>query len=117
MVRQHLEAAGLHSLYVEQKAPLGLADACWTGFAWWPCPINNWPGPARNLRRGFGRTIYAREFFDGIREDSQEGDFFGSVSRHQVVSLHGPPADLGILAGYLHYNRHKGNAGREAQAL
>lgn len=61
--------------------------------------------------RGFGRTIYAPEFFQNIPEDSQDGDFFHIVSRwmekgtHEVVTLQGEPADLGIMAGYLHYNR------------
>ncbi|MBN9420728.1 hypothetical protein ABS71_09635 [bacterium SCN 62-11] len=61
--------------------------------------------------RGFGRTIYAPEFFQTIPEDSQDGDFFRIVSNwmqkgvHEVVTLQGEPADLGIMAGYLHYNR------------
>ncbi len=62
-------------------------------------------------KRGFGRTIYAPEFFATIPENSQDGDFFRIIShwlqqgKHQVVSLQGEPADLGIMAGYLHYNR------------
>ena len=61
--------------------------------------------------RGFGRTIYSPEFFETIPNDSQDGDFFRIISHwlqtgtHQVVSLQGEPADLGIMAGYLHYNR------------
>lgn len=61
--------------------------------------------------RGFGRTIYAPEFFTTLPKNSQEGDFFQIISHwlqqgtHQVVSLQGEPADLGIMAGYLHYNR------------
>lgn len=64
----------------------------------------------RGPLRGFGRTIYAREFFDNIPENSQDGDFFRIVTNwmqtgiHQVVTLQGEPADLGIMAGYLHYN-------------
>ena len=61
--------------------------------------------------RGFGRTIYARQFFETIPENSQDGDFYRIITAwlqtgtHQVVSLQGEPADLGIMAGYLHYNR------------
>ncbi|MBX3172745.1 MAG: NTP transferase domain-containing protein [Candidatus Eremiobacteraeota bacterium] len=67
-------------------------------------------GEQGNLR-GFGRTIYAPEFFSTIPENSQDGDFFRIISHwlqqgtHQVVSLQGEPADLGIMAGYLYYNR------------
>lgn len=65
----------------------------------------------QGLWRGFGRTIYAPEFFSSIPEDSQDGDFFRIIShwlqqgKHQVASLQGEPADLGIMAGYLYYNR------------
>lgn len=62
-------------------------------------------------QRGFGRTIYAPEFFQAIPPDSQDADFSRIIShwlnrgKHQVVSLQGEPADLGIMAGYLYYNR------------
>lgn len=65
----------------------------------------------RGNTRGFGRTIYAPEFFASIPANSQDGDFFRIISTwleqgtHQVVSLQGEPADLGIMAGYLYYNR------------
>jgi len=61
--------------------------------------------------RGFGRTIYASQFFETIPENSQDGDFYRIITdwlqkgTHQVVNLQGEPADLGIMAGYLHYNR------------
>lgn len=161
MVRQHLEAAGLEALYVQQEKPLGLADALLAArpLIQGPClvalPDQQLPGASSQLLkhyrdqqtlfsqvevdrpeffpgatafqsdgdrvhglkgeiglwRGFGRTVYAREFFESIPENSQEGDFSAVISRwlqhgtHQVVSLQGAPADLGIMAGYLHYNR------------
>ncbi|MBS2035934.1 NTP transferase domain-containing protein [bacterium] len=165
MVRQHLEAAGLRALYVEQLHPNGLADALRTAAALVEGPTlvalpdqhlrhasrqlvqayrgqqtlfsqvevpqpQFFPGatsfatdPHQNvlalmgeqgLWRGFGRTIYAPEFFQELPDDSRDGDFFQIITRwmrqgvHQVVSLSGQPVDLGILAGYLHYNRQQG---------
>jgi len=161
MVQQHLEAAGLNALYVQQENPLGLADALLAArpLIQGPCLValpdqqlvgassqlvkhyqdqqtlfsqvkvdhpEFFPGATafategnvvrgligeKGLWRGFGRTIYAPEFFDRIPPASQEGDFAVIIRRwlehgtHQVVSLEGIPADLGILAGYLHYTR------------
>ena len=163
MVRDHLEAAGLQALYVQQENPLGLADALLAArpLIQGPCLValpdqqlagassqlvkhyqaqqtlfsqvkvdhpEFFPGATafetegttvrgligeKGLWRGFGRTVYAHEFFDTIPEHSQEADFSRIIRRwlergtHQVVSLDGVPADLGIMAGYLHYNRQK----------
>lgn len=165
MVRQHLEAAGLPAIYVEQSQPNGLADALRAAAPLVEGPAlvalpdqqlarassnllaayraqhtlfsqvrvdhpeffpgatafrtdadNNVLGLAgeHGLWRGFGRTVYAPEFFHGLPPDSRDGDFFSIISQwlsqgtHQVVSLPGQAADLGILSGYLHYNRQQG---------
>lgn len=165
MVRQHLEAAGLCALYIEQTRPNGLADALRAAAPLVEGPTlvalpdqqlkgassqlvrahqgqqtlfsqvrvdhpEFFPGATAfatdaqsnvlgltgetGLWRGFGRTIYAPEFFHGLPADSQDGDFFQIISRwlsqgvHQVVNLTGEPADLGIMSGYLHYNRQQG---------
>lgn len=165
MVRQHLEAAGLEALYVDQHQPNGLADALRAAAPLVQGPTlvalpdqqlphasnqlvqayrgqqtlfsqvrvdrpEFFPGATafnidaqqkvlglvgeQGLWRGFGRTIYAPEFFASLPEHSSDGDFFQIVSNwlkaglHQVVSLDGQPADLGIMAGYLYYNRQQG---------
>jgi NDP-sugar pyrophosphorylase family protein len=165
MVGQHLEAAGLQALYVEQIRPNGLADALRAAAHLVQGPTlvalpdqqlrgassqlvrayngqqtlfsqvrvdhpQFFPGATafatdehhnvlgltgeQGLWRGFGRTIYAPEFFQELPEESQEGDFFPIINRwlargvHQVISLEGEPADLGIMSGYLHYNRKQG---------
>lgn len=165
IVRQHLEAAGLEAVYVEQEEPLGQADALRsargvvdgpfvmglpdqqlsTGAAQLLAHYNGqdslssmvkvkhpefFPGASAFLcdgdgpcyrmlgigkeegaLRGFGRTVYPREFLDFIPEKTDDGSFgplfleWLKKGRHEVVVLKGEPADLGTLDGYVHYQK------------
>jgi len=166
IIRQHLEAAGLEAVYVEQKEPRGQADALRcaryevdgpfvmglpdqqlpTGVSQLLAHYNGqnslssmvevsrpefFPGASAFLHegdgpcyrmtgigkeegplRGFGRTVYTREFLDFIPEETNDSSFgplfleWLEIGRHEVVILEGEPADLGTLDGYVHYQKH-----------
>lgn len=165
IIRQHLEAAGLDAVYVEQAEPRGQADAlrCAREVVGGPfvmgLPDQQLPGGSSQLvahydgqgslssmvrvkrpdlfpgasaflyegsgpryrmlgigaeegpLRGFGRTVYSREFLDFIPENTTDGSFGSlfldwiSTGRHETVILEGEPADLGTLDGYVFYQK------------
>lgn len=61
--------------------------------------------------RGFGRTVYRREFLDTIPEGTDDTSFGGIFldwlknGRHEAVLLKGRAADLGTLDAYVHYQK------------
>lgn len=69
-------------------------------------------GKEEGRLRGFGRTVYPREFLDFIPEKTDDSSFgplfleWLRSGRHEVVALNGEPADLGTLDGYVHYQKH-----------
>lgn len=61
--------------------------------------------------RGFGRTVYRPEFLETIPEGTDDTSFgplfLKWISRgvHEVLIVKGKAADLGTLAGYVHYQK------------
>jgi NDP-sugar pyrophosphorylase family protein len=61
--------------------------------------------------RGFGRTVYSREFLDTIPAETHDSSFGAIFSnwiksgRHEAIVLQGKAADLGTLEAYVHYQK------------
>lgn len=63
------------------------------------------------LCRAFGRTVFHPRLFDFIPEGTDESGWgaamtqFLTTGEHGIVALDGSPADLGILDGYVFYQK------------
>ncbi|MBT9583668.1 NTP transferase domain-containing protein [bacterium] len=78
------------------------------------------PGPVHRVRgvlqpsccgtlRAFGRTVFDSKFLELLPEQGEESDLgrcfltYLQQGQHDCIALAGRPADLGTMAGYLHY--------------